>query len=316
MGFLDTHDAFVDARKNWSKYNLGVDFDTAWQEYYDKHYDPDNLEGWADPIWSEEAWNDLVRENGGDPDTVKEEYSDSLGESVLKSFDLEEEYRNTFKDEMDESLTEAMDFETWFNTEGWGQKTGQTFDEYVKDFPDAESLRHATPEEIRNNAYQFYDIWHVDSADRELAFEFASDKLGIPYDDLYNSWLDEVPINESMTDDADTQYTNGEIDYDEYLMLKTSELYNSSDKMRKRIDNWFEKNYPGAPEYKANIGELSGDELNRLLSDLGYKGFKTESLTEGAMTNGSYSLYNGWVKVPDKDSIPDEYPELEPEYTE
>ncbi|MBQ3420333.1 MAG: hypothetical protein IJH34_01415 [Romboutsia sp.] len=34
------------------------------------------------------------------------------------------------------------------------------------------------------------------------------------------------------------------------------------------------------------------------------------------MTNGSYSLYNGWVKVPDKDSIPDEYPELEPEYSE
>lgn len=40
------------------------------------------------------------------------------------------------------------------------------------------------------------------------------------------------------------------------------------------------------------------------------------ALTEGAMTNGSYSLYNGWVKVPDKDSIPDEYPDLEPEYSE
>ena len=48
------------------------------------------------------------------------------------------------------------------------------------------------------------------------------------------------------------------------------------------------------------------------------KGWKQvdESLNEGAMTNGSYSLYNGWVKVPDKDSIPDEYPDLEPEYSE
>ena len=90
MGFLDTHDAFVDARRNWSKYNLGVDFDTAWQNYYDSHYDPDNLEGWADPVWSEEAWNDLVRENGGDPDLYKDDYNDldTFGESVMESFDI------------------------------------------------------------------------------------------------------------------------------------------------------------------------------------------------------------------------------------
>lgn len=90
MGFLDTHDAFVDARRNWSKYNLGVDFDTAWHNYYDNHYDPDNLEGWADPVWSEEAWNDLVRENGGDPDLYKDDYNDldTFGESVMESFDI------------------------------------------------------------------------------------------------------------------------------------------------------------------------------------------------------------------------------------
>ena len=44
MGFQDTHDAFVMARKTWDKYGLDVDFDTAWQAYYDAHYDPEHWE--------------------------------------------------------------------------------------------------------------------------------------------------------------------------------------------------------------------------------------------------------------------------------
>lgn len=72
---------------------------------------------------------------------------------------------------------------------------------------------------------------------------------------------------------------------------------------------------------KGDYIEITGYETNIWNAlhpyDLHWRTTKVdENLTEGAMTNGSYSLYNGWVKVPDKDSIPDEYPELEPEYSE
>ena len=209
MGFQDTHDAFVMARKIWDKYDLGVDFDTAWQAYYDAHYDPEHWETWEDPLWYKDAWDELVRENGGDPDSVPAEtveFDDEFGESVQEAFDLLNisgaevdplELTNTSVSSFDSgSGSGSMDFETWFNTEGWGQRTGQTFDEYVKEFPNAESLRHATPEMIKKNAYKFYDVWDVDSMDRELAFDFASEKLGIPYDTFYDSWVDEQPLSE------------------------------------------------------------------------------------------------------------------------
>ena len=91
MSFQDTHDAFEYARKSWDKYGLGVDFDTAWQTYYDNHYDPEHYEDWVDPIWSQEAWDALVIENGGDPNAVEPEiieFDDELGESVKEAFDL------------------------------------------------------------------------------------------------------------------------------------------------------------------------------------------------------------------------------------
>lgn len=55
------------------------------------------------------------------------------------------------------------------------------------------------PQAIAANAYRMYD-WMTeqeidpDSFLRELAFTKAADALGVDYDALYTSWLDEVPL--------------------------------------------------------------------------------------------------------------------------
>jgi len=82
-------------------------------------------------------------------------------------------------------------FSQWFNEKNWYNKR---FDEYVKNITNAEVLRNATAEDIRNNAHKFYEVWDVDSDDRENSFNFAFEELGLDYEVLYESWLWEKEI--------------------------------------------------------------------------------------------------------------------------
>ena len=136
-----------------------------------------------------------------------------------------------------------------------------------------------------SDAIDDYFMIYGDEISYDKAAQYVLDNLddyidGCDFEVLEPIKVIDIPTTESLTEDADSEYANGEIDYQEYLMLKTSELYNSSDDFREKVDNWFDTNYPGVPEYEANIGELDADELNKLLSDLGYKDFKVGSLTE------------------------------------
>lgn len=65
----------------------------------------------------------------------------------------------------------------------------ESFAEAVEMFPSIKSLRNATAQEIWDNADRFYDVYPVDSDDRELAFNFATEELGKDYDEIYNKWL-------------------------------------------------------------------------------------------------------------------------------
>lgn len=110
------------------------------------------------------------------------------------------------------NLKEAYDknttFEEWFNDinaknpADW-KKRFYPFDKYSKTFG-VESLRNATADDIVKHAHEFYDVYDVDSSDRELAFSFASDVTGRDYDDFYNAWLSEKPlVEEKLTEDIE-----------------------------------------------------------------------------------------------------------------
>ena len=105
----------------------------------------------------------------------------------------------THKGRFDETTT----FEQWFNTvhgenERYRNSEYYPFDNYVKIFESAESLRNATAEDIVKHAHEFYDFYDVDSADREEAFNFACDVTGRDYDDFYLAWREQKPIEESL----------------------------------------------------------------------------------------------------------------------
>lgn len=61
-------------------------------------------------------------------------------------------------------------------------------------------LTEVEPAEVLANAHRAYD-WltergiAADSVIREAAFAKAAFALGIDYDDLYDAWLDRVPIS-------------------------------------------------------------------------------------------------------------------------
>ena len=79
--------------------------------------------------------------------------------------------------------------ETYPETHDVSDSEFYPFTNYIKHFPNAECLKDATAKDIRANASKFYDVYDVDSDDREYAFMFASDELGIDYDELYYAWL-------------------------------------------------------------------------------------------------------------------------------
>ncbi len=136
----------------------------------------------------------------------------------------------------------AKTFSQWFDETHKGAYKKEyeadyyPFSNYIKTFPNAEVLKDATAEDIKNNAHRFYDIYDVDSADREAAFNFASEELGIDYDEFYYAWIKDQPmkgVNESVDefefDDEFNAYYDGytEEDKDE------NSAYN---KLKKNVD--------------------------------------------------------------------------------
>lgn len=70
---------------------------------------------------------------------------------------------------------------------------------YLEDPTEREWLTGVSPAVVRDNAHRFYDFMResglpADSFIRELAFTKAADALGIPYDTLYDAWLNEEGI--------------------------------------------------------------------------------------------------------------------------
>ena len=104
-----------------------------------------------------------------------------------------------------ESVGNKKTFSQWFDeTSSDSREEFYPFSNYVKTFPNAEVLANATAEDIKNNAHKFYDVYAVDSADREQAFHFASEELDMDYDDFYYAWINEKPIvTEALKESVD-----------------------------------------------------------------------------------------------------------------
>lgn len=126
---------------------------------------------------------------------------------------------------VDEDAGSAKTFSQWFDeVEDSERKEYYPFDNYVKIFTNAECLRDATAEDIRNNAHKFYDVYDVDSVDREKAFNFASEELGLDYDVLYYACLRETPISNKFNESKGASNKNIQEE------LSTSERVSLNDK--------------------------------------------------------------------------------------
>ena len=151
------------------------------------------------------------------------------------------------EDDLDESKSIKEDignktFSQWFDETRKGAYKKEyeadyyPFSNYIKTFPNAEVLKDATAEDIKNNAHRFYDIYDVDSVDREKAFHFASEELGIDYDDFYYAWIKDQPmkgVNESVDefefDDEFNAYYDGYTEEDKDENSAFNKLKNNVD---------------------------------------------------------------------------------------
>lgn len=157
-------------------------------------------------------------------DQAWEDITDFFGSNDLEEIDFDEimawidshdelsyDFWKHFGDEcLEESLNESTGktFAQWFDeTQQYGDdEEFYPFSNYIKAFPNAEVLANVTAEDIKANAHKFSNIYDVDSTDREKAFTFASEELGLDYDVFYHAWLKERPIdggtNESLNEAA------------------------------------------------------------------------------------------------------------------
>ncbi|GAC1533628.1 MAG: hypothetical protein NVS3B1_28040 [Marmoricola sp.] len=75
----------------------------------------------------------------------------------------------------------------------------QTAYEFLDSVQERERLIGLEPQAVLANAHRIYD-WMIeqgvdqDSFLRELAFDKASEALGIEYSVLYDAWLNETPV--------------------------------------------------------------------------------------------------------------------------
>lgn len=70
---------------------------------------------------------------------------------------------------------------------------------HLDDPAEREWLTNLSPSDVVTNAHRFYDFMDEqgvpsDSYTRELAFQKASEDLGIDYDVLYDAWLHEKEV--------------------------------------------------------------------------------------------------------------------------
>lgn len=132
-------------------------------------------------------------------DNLDDEQKENIGELItdvkklLGGSELKEGYE-----------ADTKTFSQWFDETQryWDDEEFYPFDNYIKKFPNAEVLRNATAEDIRDNAHRFYHIYDVDSIDREKAFHFASEELGLDYDVFYDAWLRGSPIPGTNLDES------------------------------------------------------------------------------------------------------------------
>lgn len=128
-------------------------------------------------------------------------YEDELTKSALDEsngpYTLNTGKRKPQKGKFNDSTTFEQWYDATFDTPNYKNSEYYPFNNYVKIFSSAESLRNATAKDIVKNAHRFYDVYDVDSEDRNYAFNFARDVTGIDYDDFYNAWLSGEPLTES-----------------------------------------------------------------------------------------------------------------------
>jgi len=70
---------------------------------------------------------------------------------------------------------------------------------HLEDPAERKWLTNVSPADISRNAHRIYDFMReagipADSYTRELAFQKAAEALRIPYDVLYDAWLNETPV--------------------------------------------------------------------------------------------------------------------------
>jgi hypothetical protein len=76
---------------------------------------------------------------------------------------------------------------------------------HLDDPAEREWLTNVSPSDIARNAHRLYDFIRedgipADSYTREMAFAKAADALRVPYNVLYDAWLNETPLTEGTTD--------------------------------------------------------------------------------------------------------------------
>ena len=145
---------------------------------------------------------------------------DMLDDAINELEDNAERINESTPNVSEKLNTNTKTFSQWFDeTQRHDSDEFYPFSNYAKTFESAEVLKDATAMDIVKNAHKFYDVYPVDSSDREKAFLFASKELGIKYDDLYDAWLSDTPvkldkyesINESRGNDEVKNMTNIEL---------------------------------------------------------------------------------------------------------
>ena len=120
---------------------------------------------------------------------------DMLDDAIDELEDNAERINESTPNVSEKLNTNTKTFSQWFDeTQRYDDDEFYPFSNYAKTFESAAVLKDATAMDIVKNAHKFYDVYPVDSSDREKAFLFASKELGIKYDDLYDAWLSDTPV--------------------------------------------------------------------------------------------------------------------------